>query len=555
VASWAPFVRRLEVMRRFEAFAISLTVLVFGCGQGSKGSGGTDAGGDVGPREGGPADSTSSGTDATPSDTGGVSGSDSGDDSGTGSGDSGATGCSPLAIDSTTLVDNSNADTYAWSDSSCKPRTAALFRNETMDGLGEAGGYLRTLTYQTLGQSRTCTGTNSGAGGWNGFGYIINHDSVSASDTLETLGKHTIVLAGRHHAIHEFTWTVSLPGSVNVTAQWVFATGKDHPLFVVTFDATPAGPNAVTSDTRAPYGDMGFDNNVGGDVTGEGWGDTHKFTTTGPGPVTAISPWDYTASNSIPYAFEWSGSTDSEMGLVAMQAWTTTIQGGDYAGGLLETLWGKTGTDLLTDIPTYEWPFQLNQYQLGLPDAGPNAGVTNAHRLAWGSTFGAVGQTSYTAFGKTLVGYPYQSYTVAVVLGAHSVSAVAGQVGQMENVQASTLTASRGTVSASGPAGIARTDTQPYVPVGFDPVYGVWDAQAAANAVTLTLAPGGGPLANPVFRIHGYTANAAPSKVTFGGATLTADKDYFATVDTATTSLWLTLNATLGSTGTLTVDP
>ena len=91
--------------------------------------------------------------------------------------------------------------------------------------------------------------------------------------------------------------------------------------------------------------------------------------------------------------------------------------------------------------------------------------------------------------------------------------------------------------------------------MGFDPVYGVWDAQAAANAVTLTLAPGGGPLANPVFRIHGYTANAAPSKVTFGGATLTADKDYFATVDTATTSLWLTLNATLGSTGTLTVDP
>jgi hypothetical protein len=46
-----------------------------------------------------------------------------------------------------------------------------------------------------------------------------------------------------------------------------------------------------------------------------------------------------------------------------------------------------------------------------------------------------------------------------------------------------------------------------------------------------------------------------PSAVTFGGAVLTADVDYFATVDATTGSLWLTLNRTVQGGGTLTVDP
>jgi hypothetical protein len=199
-------------------------------------------------------------------------------------------------------------------------------------------------------------------------------------------------------------------------------------------------------------------------------------------------------------------------------------------------------------MPDWLWPFQLNNYDIQY--------VNNSHRLAWGATYGAVGQTSYVALGQTFSGYPYQSYSVFVVLGTHSTSAVGGETAEVASVAGSTLVAARGTVNKTGPAGIARADTITYVPAGFDPVYAVWDAEAAQNAATLTLAvPAGSSLTNPVFRLHGYTANMPPSAVTFGGAVLTADVDYFATVDATTGSLWLTLNRTVQGGGTLTVDP
>ena len=73
---------------------------------------------------------------------------------------------------------------------------------------------------------------------------------------------------------------------------------------------------------------------------------------------------------------------------------------------------GNEGDQAATDIPDSEWPFQLNQYEL--------PSETKSHRVAWGATFGAVGSSSYTAFGQKLSGYPYQSYSVYVVLGTHS---------------------------------------------------------------------------------------------------------------------------------------
>jgi hypothetical protein len=53
-----------------------------------------------------------------------------------------------------------------------------------------------------------------------------------------------------------------------------------------------------------------------------------------------------------------------------------------------------------------------------------------------------------------------------------------------------------------------------------------------------------------VFHFTGYTA-AAPGSVTLSGHTLTAGTDYFATVDAATQSLWLTLNGTVTGSVTL----
>jgi hypothetical protein len=388
----------------------------------------------------------------------------------------------------------------------------------------------------------------SGANGWQGFGYIVAHygNAGDDADTMSVGGTYKTVLAGRHHAIHEFKWDISPGGTVHVTAHWMFATGHAHPLFAITLDASATKAGTVMADSRAPYGDLAWDNGAEGDVSGDGWGDSHKFTTTGAGPVTPTSAWDYTKANTIPYAYEWSTPTDAEMGLVSTLSWASRISGGDYGGGLLSNEWGKTGTKLLTDIPDWEWPFQLNQYELPY--------VTTSHRVAWGATFGAVGAASYTAFGQTLSGYPYQSYSVYVVLGTHATSTVAAQVAAVEATQGLSLTATRGAVATDGVGGPGRTDKTKFPQVGFDPVYAAWTLDAASNAITATVNAGSSSVANPMFEIRGYTAATAPATVSYAGRALVADVDYFATVDTAGQRLWVTLNQTVTGSSTLVIN-
>jgi hypothetical protein len=458
--------------------------------------------------------------------------------------DGGPSGCAPLAVSAGVTVEGSKADTFAWSDADCRPRTASLFRNDTTDAFGERGGYLRAISYEVAGKRRDIKGT--GANGWQGFGYIINHYASTASETQHIGGTTTTVLAGRHHAIHEFKWRISPGGSVDVTAHWFFATGRSHPLFSITYDATPAGPDVVAADTRAPYGDLAWDDGVGGDVSGIGWGDAYRFTTTGSGPVTPHSPWDYSKTNVVPHAFEWSNATDAEMGLVATLPFATHVGGGDYGGGTIMGSWGKSGSDLLTDVADWDWPFQLNQWELPFE--------TTSHRLAWGTTYGAVGQRSYDSFGKTLSGYPYQSYAVFVVLGTHATSAVEAQIAEVDAEAHVVVTATRGTVATDGVAGVGRTDRVTFSPVGFDPVYAAWAVDAASNAATIQIDAGAGSLRAPVLEIRNYDATTPPSTVTLDAHALVADTDYFATVDAPSHRLWLTVNSTLTGRSELAVE-
>ena len=104
-------------------------------------------------------------------------------------------------------------------------------------------------------------------------------------------------------------------------------------------------------------------------------------------PVTNDTTWDYTKPNTIPYVVEWSNSADAEMGLVQTQSWEDNEAGGDYGGPAIKDSWGKTGGKLLTTIANWQWPYQLNQYEIPF--------VNSSHRLAWGASFGAVGQSSY----------------------------------------------------------------------------------------------------------------------------------------------------------------
>jgi hypothetical protein len=463
-----------------------------------------------------------------------------------------ATGCQPLTTQATS-VDGYSSDVYTYYDARCQPRSAALVRNDATDPGGSSGGFLRRFTYEVDGATRTAGGPASQAM-WNGWGYVINHVSGGGTDSHDAKGKYRTAFAGSHHAIHEFTFDYSPGGPVSVTVHWFFATGRPNPVYAITFDISANAANALKADTRAPYGNLNFDGiaNGSGTVAGDGWGDTHKFTTVGDGPVTLMSPWDYTQPNTVPYVVEWAHDADAEMGAVQTETFEQHPAGGDYGGGTLGDCWGHTSADkgsCQTDVNVmpvdWLWPFQLNQYELPF--------TTTSKRLAWGANYGAIGQQSYQTFGRTASGWPKVSYSVYVVLGKHSAAPVSAQVTEVETVQKTQLTASRGTVATEGPAGIARTDAAPYPIAGYDPMYGTWEVKATGDAATVRFTIGSGTLVNPILHLRDYHATTLPS-LKLGGQALAPDVDYFASLDAAGQAVWITLNHALDGTADLEVN-
>ena len=465
-------------------------------------------------------------------------------------------GCQPMSLQSGTSVDGYNSDVYSWYDSDCRPRSAALVRNNAADPGGSHGGYLRALSYQADGQTRHAVGQPGVP--WNGWGYVVNHYGMNSDDTShDKTGTYRTVLNGTHHSIHEFKVRVSPGGPVDVTIHWFFATGRSNPIYAITHDSFAAGADVVRADARAPYGNLTFDGATSGDseVAGVGWGDQYRFSTTGAGPVTFNSPWDYSGSNTVPYTVMWSRAADAEMGAVQTQTFAAHVSGGDYGEGLLANCWNHTsaspgsctrqagGTMLIEWL----WPFQLNQYELPF--------VTTSKRMAWGMNFGAVGQRSYSAFGRSLVGYPYQSYSVYLVLGKRTEHPTDAQTMEVAAAAGASLTATVGTVVTSGPGGVGRSDNVPYSPAGYDPIYGTWLIAAASGSASFRFDPGAGSLLNPIFRIQGWTSNSGPRHVQLAGAELSPYTDYFTTVDAAHQELWLTLNRRVSSPQSLSVQP
>jgi hypothetical protein len=419
-----------------------------------------------------------------------------------------------------------NTDRYTWSDGACAHRSAALVRNDASDPGGSHGGYLRQLVWSRNGTDVTATGT--GANGWNGWGYVVNHYASTSDSSMGRTGTYRTVLAGAHHAIHEFKVRVQPGGPVDATLRWFFATGRTNPVVSVSYDVTPAGPNAVAADTRAPYGDLAFEGSSGA-IGGVEWGDKYRFLTTGGGPETSADAWDYTQPNIVPFVRMWSQSTDAEMGAVQTQSWDQRPAGGDYGGGVLgSACWGKTSATKGSGcVPSgwtmpqdWLWPFQLNQYELPYTNA--------SHRLAWGATYGAVGSSSYSAFGKTLSGYPSMSYAVFMVVGPKSSTSTLQQVTAVEHLLSATVTGAT-----------------------YEPLTASWTAAAGTS---VTVAPATGTtVETPVFHFTGFTASAV-TQVTLSGHVLNAGSDYFATVDAATQSLWITLNGTVTGSVMLTVQ-
>ncbi|MEO8670706.1 MAG: hypothetical protein ABI411_05275 [Tahibacter sp.] len=470
-----------------------------------------------------------------------------------------------IIIEHAVGVGGYQTDRYTWIDSAGRPRSAAMVRNSQGDPSGHQGGYLRQLTYRLPDNSvRTVTGSFDGHPG---FGYVVTHysdDTGGGADLgYNYAGQYATRFAGRHHAIHRYTQTYPMRGKaagggvttypVAVTIEWAYFTGRDHPLWAISYDLSAAPVNAINADSRSPYGDMTYDG-ANDTVMGVAWGERYKFTSTG-GPLTRNSSWTWNASNTVPYALQWTQNVDAEMGLVSTQ----TIVQQDAGGYWGYDRWNSTSASGAAcagsgyTMPCdWNWPYQLNQYSfLGTSD------TTTSKRMAWGTNFGFLGQSSYAEMGMAAnrSGYPRQSYSLQVVLDRHSISPSLLQMGQVEVTQNTTLSASVGSVLTQGPAGVNRTDTRLFQPAGYNPVFGTWDVQAAGNAAMLNLTIGSGSLRNPIVVLHGYTNVSLPSSVKLGGTTLLQDVDYFPSVDTAAHELWITLNRNLSGTNALTIAP
>ncbi len=437
-----------------------------------------------------------------------------------------------------------NCDVYRWTDSAGRQRTAALSRNNAADPGGSHGGVLYQYRFTPSGAATERVITGTGAHSYNGFGFVVNHYSDTAYVSTGTTGTYTRVLTGRHHAIHQFKLTYPLNG-VNVTAtiHWYFATGQDHPIYAITYDTSAAGAGGLSfnADSRAPYGDMQF----GGDgsnpnVSGVAWGDKYKFTTTSA-PLTPQSTWDYSQPNTVPYTQMWIDTPDAEMGAVQTQTWLQHNTGGSW----FHSNWGRTSANRDVGdgstfgswmMPTnWQWPYQLNQYEMM-----DNTSPTASKRCAWGVMYGAVGRTSYSGYGyeNTYSGHPYQSYSVATVIGQHSTAAVQTQVTRTERILDATLTATTGALVTAGPGGAGRTDSVAYAKAGYNATYGAYELTAAGGAFSATLATTGA-VKNPTFLIRGM--GGIPATISLDGTALAADQGYYASYDPVSQSLWLTV--------------
>lgn len=481
---------------------------------------------------------------------------------------------------------NFNVARFSWLDSQGKPRSAAMTPNTGgADAAGRYGGYLLRYTYQLADTSiRTVNATpQAGYNSAGGFGYVVSHletpslassngeDDSPLSHLMNLPGRSTTtLLAGRHHAIHEYKMTYPRWGSVNgfatkfqvpITLHWFFATGRDHPVWSITYDLSAVPAGAVVADSRAPYGEMAIDGKSGatifdGDTIGQvGWGETKKFRS-GGAALTLNSPWDWTANNTIPHVFLKSKTINAEMGLVQTQPHAQKAAGG-YAGYNRGGSSSAAGSGCPLGNGNFEgaaynmpcinfWPYQSVNFGFYDQNGFTVNGETNGHRLAWGTNWGAVGRTAYADRNgvQAAGGHPYQSYAVNIVLGEKSGAPSDASVTQMEAVHATNFTATVGTVAGTGAGNYGPGANAALQKSGWNASYGTWQVAAAANAATINLNVASGTLQNPVLQVTGYTLATAPSNVKFNNVALTADTDYFASVGNNTLFLTLKRNLT-----------
>ena len=482
-------------------------------------------------------------------------------------------GAQTILIERDVVVGGMTSDRFTWRDAGNAPRVAVLAHNTGQTGPGGTrGGELREFHYQAGAGTRIVRASGSPA---SGFGYVVSHPLTETncvpgdSSTLGHFvpGTFTRVFEGRHHAIFRFTQlyprfcTVDPPAqqyNVPLTIEWMFASGRNDPLWAVTWDLSGVPVDRLEDDSRAPYGEMLFDGAASeaahSVIAGVGWGDRHRFMTT-TSPATYNSQWSWNIPNGTPYVRLWTSAVDATMGVAQTQTITFQDAGGYWgvnrwnttsANGLGCTI-AIGGVDHLMPCD-FNWPFQSINYSLN--PFTPNV-PTNNTRLAWGTNYGFLGQAQYFIHGSqfyggplpniTAPGHPKKSYSTYVVLGLHSNDPVSAQALQAQVAEGVFITTTIGDVVLTGPAGVNRTDIVNYVPSGYNHVYGTWALRAAGNAIDANFAVAAGILSRPLMVVSNWTSGGFPGGVRLNGVMLAQDVDYFPTVRVGAQELWITL--------------
>ncbi len=491
-----------------------------------------------------------------------------------------------LQVERDVTVDSMLSDRFTWIDSAGKPRSAVLAHNNTAAGPnGARGGALRRYDYQLPnGSTRSAGPTTYGNAGHGGFGYVVAHSSAQfnggaciGDDSplgFKLAGTFERVWEGRHHAIFRFRQNyprncaipapaASLP--LPTTIDWVFATGRDHPLWSITYDMAVPGMeipvNTLFDDSRAPYGELNIDGVGAANISGVAWGDRWKFTSTSA-PLSLNSAWTWNQPNTVPYIKLWIASSDATMGTVQTQTMSQQDAGArNEFYHDITAFWGQTSADGNAGdayvMPWNDsWPYQSLAFSLN--SGAPNANTNNA-RLTWGTSYGFLGRSTYSVYDGVVAqapGHPRKSYGMFVILDTHTRQPVETQVEQIETLQQLTLTADLGSVALTGPAGVADTTPKSYDPSGYDHVRAALTFIASANRLDANIALADGTLSNPLIVLRGYSAAQLPVSVRLGETLLVSDVDYFASVRDDADELWLTLKRDLnGAVNRLRIDP
>jgi len=485
-----------------------------------------------------------------------------------------------------------NVNKISWKDARGADRSMVL------------GGYLYQYDFTFDDNQTVVTRTaNDDAYGHEGFGYVVSHNDQNGNSPIgkaNTPSKiQSRVLAGGHHAFHrvELVYDRDKEGDGNgikipVVIEWLVATGRDHPVWSVTWrlgQATNPGTNLDTyrMDCRAPYGSLNYDgaaNRGAGDaVGGVSWGDCgFRFATT-DAQLTLNSPWTYDTVNSVNFTRSWTATTNAEMGIV--QTRTLDREMG-YADRVVGRERGKTSAAAFTnkgdcngfsDARVYSvpcvngWPYQLMNYDWD-PGTGKPAGeATSTKLMAWGTPYGWLGASSFSLFDNSgnADGRGDRAYATFIVLGPKNRynagtakfdldgdTAIA--IKAVEALSAATVTPiAPTTLATQAPRGPGATDLKTLVN-GYNDTRTAYEVIASGNQAAVTITPAAGkPVKAPIFVVRNYTSGKLP-QVTIGGATATvndgtATSGAFVSLDESASELWVTINKTISAATAITI--